>query len=180
MELHDAQDVQLSAASELSYLHGGYGEMLAALERALEGKGPGESVLVPLEPEQAFGDYDAELLRVEPLERYGQMLDALERAVEGKGAGESVLVQLEPEQAFGEYDAELVRVEPASRYGEGVAVGMAIEDEATLYTVTGVADGKVVLDANHPLAGMALRFSCVILSIRAATEEELKRGVSLP
>ena len=134
MEVHDAQGVQLFAASEMTYLHGGY----------------------------------------------GQMLEALERAVEGKGAGESVLVQLEPEQAFGEYDAELVRVEPASRYGEGVAVGMQIEETELLYTVTEVGGGSVVLDANHPLAGMALRFSLVILTVRAATEEEVRRGVSLP
>jgi FKBP-type peptidyl-prolyl cis-trans isomerase SlyD len=127
LEMHDAQGVQLSAASEVAYLHGGY----------------------------------------------GQMFEALEKALEGKGAGESLLVQLEPEDAFGEYDAELLRV-------EGVAVGMEIEEGETLYTVTDVADGKVVLDANHPLAGMALRFSCVILSIREATREEVKRGVSLP
>jgi FKBP-type peptidyl-prolyl cis-trans isomerase SlyD len=132
--MHDAQGVQLAAPAPITYLHGGYGQMLEALERALEGKGPGESLLVQLEPEDAFGDYDAELLRVEALERYG----------------------------------------------EGVAVGMEIEEDARLYTVTDVADGKVVLDANHPFAGMALRFSCVILSIRAATEEEVRRGVSLP
>ena len=132
--MHDAQGVQLSAASEVSYLHGGY----------------------------------------------GQMFEALEKALEGRGAGESLRVQLEPEQAFGEYDAELLRVEPLERYGEGVAVGMEVEEGETLYTVTDVAGGKVVLDANHPLAGMALRFSCVILSIRAATEEEVRRGVSLP
>ena len=37
-----------------------------------------------------------------------------------------------------------------------------------------------MLDANHPLAGMALRFSLVILTVREASEEELRRGVSLP
>jgi FKBP-type peptidyl-prolyl cis-trans isomerase SlyD len=132
--MHDAQGVQLSAASEVSYLHGGYGHLFEALEKALE----------------------------------------------GRGAGESLRVQLEPEQAFGEYDAELLRVEALERYGDGVAVGMEIEEDAKLYTVTDVADGKVVLDANHPLAGMALRFSCVILSIRAATADEVRRGVSLP
>ena len=134
MEMHDAQGVQLGAASDISYLHGGY----------------------------------------------GHMLDALERAVEGKGAGESVLVQLEPEQAFGEYDAELIRVEPVERYGAGVGVGMQVEEGDTLYTVTDVAAGKVVLDANHPLAGMALRFSVVILTVRPASAEEISRGVSLP
>jgi FKBP-type peptidyl-prolyl cis-trans isomerase SlyD len=130
----DAQGVQIAAPAPMTYLHGGHGQMFEALERALEGKSAGESLVLQLEPEEAFGDYDAELLRVEPLERYG----------------------------------------------EGVAVGMEVEEDAQLYTVTDVADGKVVLDANHPLAGMALRFSCVILSIRQATEEELQRGVSLP
>ena len=134
MELHDAQGVQLSAPSELTYLHGGY----------------------------------------------GQMLEALEKSLEGKGAGESILVQLEPDQAFGEYDAQLVRVEPQERYGEGVALGMQVEEGDTLYTVTDVAGGSVVLDANHPLAGMALRFSVVILTVRAAREEEIERGVSSP
>jgi len=134
MELHDAQGVQLSAPSELSYLHGGYGQMLPALEKSLVGKGPGESVLV----------------------------------------------QLEPDDAFGEYDAQLVRVEPQERYGEGIAAGMQVEDAGTLYTVTDVAGGSVVLDANHPLAGMALRFSVVILTVRSAREDEIQRGVSSP
>jgi FKBP-type peptidyl-prolyl cis-trans isomerase SlyD len=91
----------------------------------------------------------------------------------------SEMSYLEPEQAFGEYDASLLRVEPAERYGEGIAVGMEVEEDERLYTVTDVAGGKVVLDGNHPLAGMALRFSCVVLSVRTATEEELRRGVSL-
>jgi FKBP-type peptidyl-prolyl cis-trans isomerase SlyD len=37
-----------------------------------------------------------------------------------------------------------------------------------------------VLDGNHPLAGMALRFSCQVLSVRTAKPEEISRGVSLP
>ncbi|MEA3194808.1 MAG: FKBP-type peptidyl-prolyl cis-trans isomerase SlyD [Betaproteobacteria bacterium] len=130
----DTQGVQIAAPAPMTYLHGGH----------------------------------------------GQMFEALERVLEGKSAGESVLVQLEPEDAFGEYDADLLRVEPLERYGEGVAVGMEIEEDARLYTVTDVADGKVVLDANHPLAGMALRFSVVILAIRTVSEEERRRGVSLP
>ena len=134
LEMHDAQGVKLEAASDHTYLHGGYGEMLPALEHALEGKAPGESVEL----------------------------------------------QLEPEDAFGEYDADLLRVEPAERYGKGIAAGMEVEEDSRFYTVSDVADGKVVLDGNHPLAGMALRFSCEILTVRSAKAEEISRGVSLP
>ena len=111
---------------------------------------------------------------------YGGLIEALEHALEGKSPGESVQLQLEPEQAFGEYDAELLRVEPVERYGEGLAVGMEIEDDGYLYMVTDVAEGKVVLDGNHPLAGMALRFHLEILTVRDARTEEIQRGVSLP
>lgn len=134
LEMHDAQGVRIQAASDLTYLHGGYGGLLDALERALEGRAPGESLSL----------------------------------------------QLEPEQAFGEYDASLLRVEPAARYGAGIAVGMEVEEDARFYTVTDVAAGKVVLDANHPLAGMALRFSVEIVTVRNARTEEIRRGVSLP
>jgi FKBP-type peptidyl-prolyl cis-trans isomerase SlyD len=132
IELSDAQGVRLQEPAALTYLHGGYGSMLEALERALEGKLPGEEVRL----------------------------------------------QLEPEQAFGEYDPELLRVEPAQRYGEGIAVGMEIEEDSQIYTVTDAAAGKVVLDANHPLAGMALRFFLKVLSVRNATADEIRRGVS--
>jgi FKBP-type peptidyl-prolyl cis-trans isomerase SlyD len=131
--MHDAQGVRIQPASELTYLHGGYGGLLSALEDALEGKAPGQSVLL----------------------------------------------QLEPEQAFGEYDAQLVRVEPAERYGEGIAVGMQVEEQARFYTVTDIADGKAVLDGNHPFAGMALRFSLEIIAVRSASPAEIGRGVSL-
>ncbi len=115
---------------------------------------------------------------------YGGLLEALENAIEGKQAGEEVRLQLEPEQAFGEYDPGLVRLEAAERYGEGLAPGMQIEEELEgephLYTVTDVAAGKVVLDGNHPLAGIALRFVLKILAVRPARPEEIERGVSLP
>jgi FKBP-type peptidyl-prolyl cis-trans isomerase SlyD len=66
-----------------------------------------------------------------------------------------------------------------------VAIGMevedAFEDEAPrLYTVTDVAEGKVVLDGNHPLAGIALRFVCEVVDVRTAKPEEIRQGVSLP
>jgi len=89
MEMYDAQGVLLHSSQEpITYRHGGHGELLGALERVLEGKSSGEDVRVQLEPEQAFGEYDARLLRVEPVERYGKGL-AVGMEVEDSFEGES-------------------------------------------------------------------------------------------
>ena len=107
----------------------------------------------------------------------------IEAALADKRAGYHCSVTLEPEDAFGEYDAELVRVEKQDRFPGEVKVGMQFEgsaneggDESRVYTVTDVADGQVVVDGNHPLAGQRLRFDCTVLAVRAATAEELAHG----
>jgi FKBP-type peptidyl-prolyl cis-trans isomerase SlyD len=107
----------------------------------------------------------------------------IESALADKKAGDHCSVALEPDDAFGEYDAELVRVETADRFPEDVKVGMQFQgtqdedsDESRVFTVTDIADGKVVVDGNHPLAGQRLRFDCTVLDVRAATHEELEHG----
>ena len=85
--------------------------------------------------------------------------------------------------AFGEYDPELVKVEARSRFPEPLEVGMQFEGtpedgeddiDSLIYTVTDVAEDKVVLDGNHPLAGMALRFALSVQEVRTATEDEIE------
>lgn len=106
----------------------------------------------------------------------------VEQALEGKAVGEACKVRLTPADAFGEYDAELVRVEDRDKFPAEVAVGMQFQGESgkagevIVYTVTDIADGKVVVDGNHPLAGQTLNFSCTIAAVRAATHEELSHG----
>jgi len=109
----------------------------------------------------------------------------IEAALADKRAGDSCSVTLEPDDAFGEYDAELVRVEAQERFPESVKVGMQFEGsgsdaeddgEGRVFTVTDIADGKVVVDGNHPLAGQRLRFDCKVLDVRPATAEELAHG----
>jgi FKBP-type peptidyl-prolyl cis-trans isomerase SlyD len=109
----------------------------------------------------------------------------IEAELAQKKVGDNCSVTLEPEDAFGEYDAELVRVEAQDRFPAEVKVGMQFEgygakddgqDEGIVYTVTDIADGKVVVDGNHPLAGQRLRFDCTVLDIRPATAEEMEHG----
>jgi FKBP-type peptidyl-prolyl cis-trans isomerase SlyD len=113
---------------------------------------------------------------------YHGIFPNVERALNGKVVGEACQIRLEPADAFGDYNAELVRVEPRSRFPSDVKVGMQFEGsregskEYVIYTVTDVAQDKVVVDGNHPLAGKALDFHCTVTEVRAATREELKHG----
>lgn len=106
----------------------------------------------------------------------------VEKALAGKGAGENCRVRLEPDDAFGDYDAELVHLEPRSKFPDNIKVGMQFEGRGTesgaslIYTVTEIADDKVVVDGNHPLAGISLLFSCSVTGVRAATAEEITHG----
>lgn len=110
---------------------------------------------------------------------YGDIFPVVETALEGKREKESIEVRLEPEEAYGEYDECLLRVEPRQKFPEALELGMRFEgtpgseDEGLIFIVTDVADGKVVLDANHPLSGIALKFSCTVMGVRPATESEI-------
>ncbi len=113
---------------------------------------------------------------------YAGIFPLVEKAVDGKTVGEACKVRLAPGDAFGEYDAELVRVEERDKFPAEVEVGMQFQGESgkqgevIVYTVTDIADGKVVVDGNHPLAGQTLNFECTIAEVRAATQEELSHG----
>ena len=61
--------------AQLEYLHGGFGNIFPKVEEALEGKSVGDEMAITLEPEDAFGEYDAELLRVEPRERFPEVIE---------------------------------------------------------------------------------------------------------
>ena len=113
---------------------------------------------------------------------YDGIFPLVEQALAGKSAGETCRVRLEPVDAFGEYDAGLVHLEPLSKFPDSIAVGMQFEGRGTesgstlVYTVTNIAEDKVVVDGNHPLAGKALDFICTVAAVRAATKEELTHG----
>jgi FKBP-type peptidyl-prolyl cis-trans isomerase SlyD len=110
---------------------------------------------------------------------YHGIFPIVEAALQDKAAGDTCKVTMAPEEAFGDYDAQLVRVEPRHIFPENVKVGMQFEgagegsDEAMIYTVTDIAEDKVVVDANHPLAGQTVSFSCTVIEVRAATVEEI-------
>lgn len=116
---------------------------------------------------------------------YENTLPKIEEALDGKEVGAQIQLQVEPADAFGEYDPELVKVEPRDRLPSPLEVGMQFEGmpdgddegiEPMIFVVTDIGGGKVVLDGNHPLAGIALRFALDVVEVRAATDEEIAHG----
>jgi FKBP-type peptidyl-prolyl cis-trans isomerase SlyD len=116
------------------------------------------------------------------------LLPAIEQALQGHAAGARVQLQIEPEQAFGDFNDQLIFLEPRALFPEGLEEGLTMEGSAlpagcnpdapkdALYTVTDIYPEHVVLDGNHPLAGIALRIDMKVESVREATEEEIGRG----
>ena len=113
---------------------------------------------------------------------YDGIFPLVEEALHGKAVGEEVDVTLSPDDAFGEQDPELVRIEPLNVFPVEVEVGMMFEaddpetGDTLVYRVTDIADGEAVVDGNHPLAGMKLRFKGKVAEIRPATTEEIARN----
>jgi FKBP-type peptidyl-prolyl cis-trans isomerase SlyD len=104
----------------------------------------------------------------------------IEEALNFKEIGDSISVTLEPEDAFGEYDSKMIRIEPVAELPPDISIGgylVAEQDgQEVVWRVTGIADGKAVLDGNHELAGQRLRFDATVMDIRPATQDEIAHG----
>ncbi len=112
----------------------------------------------------------------------------IEELLMGYEAGATVALQLEPEEAFGDFNDQLLFLEARSLFPAELEEGLTFEGCAlpagcnalapkdALYTVTDIYPDHVVLDGNHPLAGIALRLSLRVESVRQASEEEIEKG----
>jgi FKBP-type peptidyl-prolyl cis-trans isomerase SlyD len=119
---------------EMTYLHGGYGDVFAPVEQALDGVEVGFQTSLYLQPEDTFGDYDAELIRMTTREHLPENLE------------EGMVFEGVPGEPY----------------------------DGVMYTVTDIAGDTVILDGNHPLAGMSVRFDLKIVDLVPATPEEIE------
>ena len=115
------------------------------------------------------------------------LLEKVEEALAGYEAGGELSLHLEPEHAFGDYRSELVCFEDRKLFPEQLETGMAFEGlpdgsvtpgmpPDAIYVVTEIYPSHVVLDGNHPLAGMSLRMAIKVRGVRAATDAEIDAG----
>ncbi|TVR57185.1 MAG: peptidylprolyl isomerase [Spirochaetaceae bacterium] len=112
----------------------------------------------------------------------GAIIPGLEAELAGKAAGEHVAAEIPPENAYGERDDARVFSIPRERLGEideleeGMRFQAKMGENVEILTVADFDDENVTLDANHPLAGVTLKFDVTIKDVREATEEEIEHG----
>lgn len=132
---------------------------------------------------------DGEVLdqsRGEPLaylHGHHNIITGLEAQMLGKTVGDKFVATIAPQDAYGEYISEAVQEVPRANFQgvDKIEVGMQFQSQTDdghvmLVTVKDVTDDVVVVDGNHPLAGVELTFDVEIVEVRAATKEELEHG----
>ena len=111
------------------------------------------------------------------------IIPGLENALTGKKAGEDLNVKVSPEEAYGVRNEEQMQEVPKEMFeaDADIQVGMqfhaqGVDEDMIMVTVAEVKDDVIVVDGNHPLAGMELNFDVKIVEVRDATEEEMEHG----
>ena len=118
----------------------------------------------------------------------GQMIPEFERQLAGKEEGDTFAFGIESGEAYGEYDPQAIVTIPKNSFvvdGElatdllqvGKIIPMRDHDgNQLLGTVKEVGEEEVLMDFNHPMAGVDLYFTGNIEEIREATASELEHG----
>jgi FKBP-type peptidyl-prolyl cis-trans isomerase SlyD len=115
---------------------------------------------------------------------YGQLVPRLEMALEGMLPGARKRVQLGPKEAFGERDlSKIIEVDPTD-FPPDVAPGDEFvaeneEGDGVTLVVLDVDAERVVLDANHPLAGQTVVLELRVAAVRPALAAEIAEAAQL-
>ena len=115
------------------------------------------------------------------LEGSGNIIPDLESVILLLNAGESKEVNIPHERAYGIYNQSLIYKLPKEKFpSKEVKVGdvfqIGSKDSIQLVTVVEISNNEVILDANHPLAGVDLSFLVEMITKRDATADELAHG----
>jgi len=111
------------------------------------------------------------------------IIPGLEAALLDKEAGDQLTVTVEPAQAYGEKDLAAIQQIPRKMFPADADIqpgmqfqGESPEGQMTVVTVTAIDGDTVVVDGNHPLAGLTLNFEVTVVDVREASVEELEHG----
>ncbi len=110
------------------------------------------------------------------------LFEKVEQNLEGRQAGQTVEVMLTPTEGFGNHNPalsftdDLENVPPDLRYPGARLEAQNANGEILNFIVTRIENGKLTVDANHPLAGQTVRFRVTVVDVRTATADELRSG----
>lgn len=112
---------------------------------------------------------------------YGNILPVVEAALQGQEAGFATTLTVTPEDGFGQRDESKLVTIAKKDFPPGVKVGGQLElraedGEFQRFNVAKIKGDTVHLDGNHPLAGMTLKVAVKVVSVRAASAEEIAHG----
>lgn len=114
------------------------------------------------------------------LEGTGQIITGLEDEIKGLNAGDKRVISVDADKAYGPKDPKKVFDVPKSQFPEGevLSVGMMFQTDEpdVVYTITEIKGETIIVDGNHPLAGVDLIFDVQIVTTRTATDEEVSHG----
>jgi FKBP-type peptidyl-prolyl cis-trans isomerase SlyD len=110
------------------------------------------------------------------------MIKGFETALEGRAPKDAFTFTVKPEDAYGERRPELLfhvkkeQLKEIPKIEAGMPLRVRTADGALVATIAEIEEEKVLLDANHPLAGRSLTFDVEVLDVRDATAEELAQA----
>lgn len=111
------------------------------------------------------------------------ILPGLEQALDGKKVGDAVAVTIEPGEAYGERQLENIQKVPRDMFPPDIDIEPGMQFKAQsgdgqpmTVQITAVEDDGIVVDGNHPLAGVRLHFDVEVMEVRDASGEELEHG----
>ena len=131
--------------------------------------------------------FDSSHERGEPLEftlGARQVVAGFESAVLGMSPGEEKTVTIPASQAYGPHNQDMMMEEDISELPPGVELGVTLvgqdaDGQQLRFVVIDIIGDRVILDANHPLAGRDLTFDLELVEIvegGGADEVELPWG----
>ncbi len=111
------------------------------------------------------------------------IIPGLENALSGRKAGDTLDVSVTPQDGYGERDDAKQQDVPREMFPQDADIepGMQFHaqgpnSEVLVVTVAKVEDDSITVDANHPLAGVALNFAVEVINVREASQEEISHG----
>jgi FKBP-type peptidyl-prolyl cis-trans isomerase SlyD len=112
----------------------------------------------------------------------GNVIPGIEAALAGHGVGDRFSVTVPPGQGYGERREGLTQRVPKKYFRDGnrLRAGdttiLSSKEGQRVVTVVKVGQSVIDVDLNHPMAGRTLVFDIEVVSVRAATPEEIEHG----